>query len=194
MLPNNEEFVMTPGQKKRGSLIPSPAMPGKFSRSRRLALLALAVGLLFLHGCGGGNAFHGRRRFPSARPHWSANSSVRQNPLLPLANAQITVLATPAQSAAQTLTTTTDANGMFPHRQHSDRRHQWPDYGHRTAARQRFSGTANLVPCRKPAFRQPCHGPAPRRLSFRAGNVAEKSFLPVPASRPGKVCNSRRVS
>ena len=101
---------MTPGQEKSilaaFSFAPLPVL------RRFFVLPALACGLFALHGCGGNSGFTGGG-VPIGKAALAGKLISAANPQLPLANAQIRILATPNQSAAQTITTTTDANGMF---------------------------------------------------------------------------------
>ena len=101
---------MTPGQEK-SVFAALPFAPHRVLR-RLVLLSALVCGLFALHGCGGSSGFTGGG-VPIGKAALNGRLISAANPQLPLANAQISILATPNQSAAQTITTTTDANGMF---------------------------------------------------------------------------------
>ena len=89
------------------------AFPARRLSRRDALLLALAALLASVNGCGGGgNAFTGGG-IPIGKAALTGRVVRAEDTTLPLANAQIQIVATPQNSAAKILSATTDQNGVF---------------------------------------------------------------------------------
>ena len=103
--------------KSRPARTISPACPAcgalrplSANRLRRLACAALLLGGA---GCGGGGLGFTGGGVPIGKAVLKGRVVAAANPSQPLANAQVTVIATPLSGARYLVTTTTDQNGFF---------------------------------------------------------------------------------